>query len=171
MIKPVLKVRFLTINPIPGDQNVGGSGGITPPTAQTSPTQEIPGNQPVFTVELLKDGTHREEILAALQEEDPAINNIRGDENTLGIEYARTAKLFGVFETRFTETVTVRRNGDIRVDLPWWLAFATRDDADHLDKRELTQNTIESTHYFQQMVLNMVKQHGNSMSQMVNNTR
>lgn len=114
---------------------------ISQPVAMINPRQEIPVAQPVFAGELLTDETNREEILATLQQENPAINTIRGDVNSVGIEYGRKAKLFGVFETPFTETVTVGRNGNIRVDQPWWLTFATKDKNDQLDPLDL-QNTL-----------------------------
>jgi hypothetical protein len=144
-------------------------GGATLVPSETRPTQ-VPGTPPVFAGELLKDDANRGKILVALQQQDPAINNIRGDENSLGVDYGRKAKLFGVFETRYIETVTVQKNGDIRVDKPWWLAFTTRDDADQMDQTDLEDNQNKQEQSMQ-TVSSLMKMHNDTLKQIIENIR
>jgi hypothetical protein len=145
-------------------------GGETKVPSGTRSLQATEGTPPVFGGELLKNESNREKILVSLQQQDPAINNIRGDENSLGVDYARKAKLFGVFETRYTETVTVQKNGDIRVDKPWWLAFTTRDDADQMDQMDL-QDNLPKQEQAMQTVSSIMKMQNDTVKQIIDNVR
>ncbi|MDP3563481.1 MAG: hypothetical protein Q8R70_03230 [Methanoregula sp.] len=145
-------------------------GGETKVPSGTRSLQATTGTPPAFAGELLKNESNRGKILVSLQQQDPAINNIRGDENSLGVDYARKAKLFGVFETRYTETVTVQKNGDIRVDKPWWLAFTTRDDADQMDQMDL-QDNLPKQEQAMQTVSSIMKMQNDTVKQIIDNVR
>jgi hypothetical protein len=145
-------------------------GGATIVPSGIRPLQETVGTPPAFAGELLKNELNRGKILVALQQQDPAINNIRGDENSLGIDYGRKAKLFGVFETRYTETVTLRNNGEIRVDKPWWLAFTTRDDADQMDQMDL-QDNLQKQEQSMQTISSIMKMQNDTLKQIISNMR
>ena len=145
-------------------------GGETKVPLGTRSLQETVITPPAFAGQLLKDDANRGKILVALQQQDPAINNIRGDENSLGVDYGRKAKLFGVFETRYTETVTVQKNGDIRVDKPWWLAFTTREGADQMDQMDL-QDNLQKQEQAMQTVSSIMKMQNDTEKQIIDNVR
>jgi hypothetical protein len=145
-------------------------GGATIVPSGTRSLQETFGTPPAFAGERLKDEANRKKILVALQQENPAINNIRGDENSLGVDYGRKAKLFGVFETRYTETLTVNKNGDIRVDKPWWLAFATGEEMNQLDQLKM-QDVLQKQSQSMQTVSSIMKMENDTLKQIIDNVR
>jgi hypothetical protein len=145
-------------------------GGATIVQSGIRPLLETVGTPPAFAGELLKNESNRGKILVALQQQDPAINNIRGDENSLGVEYGRKAKLFGVFETRYTETVTVNKNGDIRVDKPWWLAFTTVEEMNQMDQLKM-QDNLQKQEQSMQTISSIMKMQNDTVKQIIDNIR
>lgn len=115
----------------------------------------------------------RQEALAMLVEEDPTIKNLRGDENSVSVEYERHTKIFGIFSTPYTKTITVDRQGNISVDDPWWLVFAVKEepgDLNNLDQIDL-QDAQQEQQQFLQTISNIMKMQNDTMKAIINNTR
>jgi hypothetical protein len=118
-----------------------------------------------FAGDLLVNESGRRQALAALQEVDPAIRDLRGNEDALSIDYSRTARLLGIIATPYTTTVTVDRDGGVSVSEPWWLALAKRDylEFDNGDEQQQSRAL--------QLLSNLGKAPGDDRNPYINNTR
>ncbi|HII98454.1 MAG TPA: hypothetical protein HA272_04140 [Methanoregula sp.] len=92
-----------------------------------------------FVGEFFSREMSRQQALAALQEDNPAISGIRGDENSVSIETKKHAKIFGVFSAEYSETLTIDRFGQVTVGEPWWLGLADRGKTGTIDQEDTLQ--------------------------------
>lgn len=118
----------------------------------------------VFVGKFLVSDAKRQLALAALQEEDTAIFNISGDENSVSVETEKHAKIFGIFSTAYTETLTIDRSGQVTVGEPWWLGFSSPGEMDAIDRK----NTLQKQQQLIQTLSNVAKMLGDTA---VNSTR
>ena len=86
--------------------------------------REGTGASEPFTGDSLMNAEDQAEALSLLQEEDPAVQDLRGDDRSVSVTFARKASILGIISLPYNETVTVDRAGQVRTDTPWWIGFA-----------------------------------------------
>jgi len=93
------------------------------------PVEEFPAHaddaidEPAFSPDE-EIGLFAEEVRQA----DPAFTEMTVDDDEMSLSFSRRARLFGLFETGYTDVVRVTPGGSVEVDQPWWLGFAVMDD-------------------------------------------
>lgn len=115
--------------------------------------EDLGADESPFVGEFFSREMSRQQALAALQKDNPAISSIRGDENSVSIETKKHAKIFGIFSTPYNETLTIDRSGQVTVREPWWLGFSRRGEMGAIDQ----ENTLQKQQQLIQTLSNIAK--------------
>ena len=99
-------------------------------------TPEIPEDPQVFGGRFFATGEGKQQVLAALRDEDPSVQNIRSGENAVIIEYGKQGMFLGLVPVLYTETVTIGPGGEYRADTSWWAAFTVHGTPDGTEEKE-----------------------------------
>lgn len=99
-------------------------------------TPEITEDPQVFGGRFFATSEGKQQVFAALRDEDPSVQNIRSGENAVIIEYGKQGMFLGLVPVLYTETVTISPGGEYRADTSWWAAFTEHGTPDGTEEKE-----------------------------------
>jgi hypothetical protein len=110
--------------PFTGGDTAGGGPQVTVDAKSRVSLTPVVTEEPRVTGRgLFADSDEQQQVLRALQAQDPSVRDIRSGDDSVIIEYGRQGTLLGLVPVPYTETVTIGPGGEYRAEVSWWALF------------------------------------------------